>query len=123
VFQRAAAGLDAGGIAGAFHGDAEGDFFVFGHLVEIQMKDLVGKNVALNLLDDGKAAGLGVALNSQVEEDVFGGGAMNRIADVEELDFKALGLVVLAVNDGGDATGGAKGFATGAAAKGSREGA
>ena len=108
MFQGAAARFDAQGFAHALHRDAEDDFFVFGNFVEVQMEDLFGENMALNFLDDGEAVGLGVARNGQVEEDVLGGGAMNGIADVEEIDFKALGLVLPAVNDGGDAAGGAR---------------
>jgi hypothetical protein len=121
VFQGTAAGFDAHGLAGAFHRDVENYFFVFSDFVEIHVEDLFGKNVALNFLDDGEAAGFGVALNGQVEEDIFGGGAVNGIADVQDIDLKALGLAVLAVNDGGNAAGDAKGFAAGAAAEGPRE--
>ena len=95
VFQGAAAGLDAQGFAHAVHRNGEDHFFVFSDFVQINMEQLVGKDVVLNLLDDGQAVGLGVALDGEIEQDVFGGGAVNDVADVLEIDFQFLGLVEL----------------------------
>ena len=102
-------------------GHGEGDFLVFGDFVQINVEQLVGQDVVLDFLDDGQAVGLGVALDGEVEQDVFGGGAVDDIADVLEIDFQVLGLVELPVNDGGNATGGAQGFGTGPPAQSPRK--
>ena len=114
--------LTPSGFAHAVHRDGEDDFFVFGDFVQINVEHLVGKDVVLDFLDDGQAVGLGVALHGEVEQDVFGGGAVDDVADVLEIDFQFLGLVELPVNDRGDATGGAQGSGTGPPAQSPRKG-
>ena len=100
--------LTPDGFARRFHRHGEGDLFVLGHFVQINVQHLVGQDVVLDFLDDGQAVGLGVALHGEVQQHDFRGGAVDDIPDVLEIDFKVLRRVELAVNDGGNAAGGAQ---------------
>ncbi len=62
VFQRAAAGLDAHGLADGFHRHHDGDLFVLGDFVQIDVEHLVGQDVVLDFLHQRQALGLGIAL-------------------------------------------------------------
>ena len=102
MLKRSAAGLDAEGFADGFDGHLDGDLFVLGHFVQIDVKQLVGQNVVLDFLHQGQPLGLGVALDREVQQHDLRGGAVDDILDVLEFEFQILRRVVPAVNDGGN---------------------
>ncbi len=110
VLKGSAAGLDAEGFADGLDGHQDGDFFRFGDFVQVNVQHLVGQNVVLDFLHQGQPLGLGVALDREVQQHDLGGGAVDDILDVLEFEFQVLRRVVPAVNDGGNAAGGAQFF-------------
>ncbi len=108
VFQRAAANLDAGGFAGGFHRNRDGDFFVFGDFVQIQMNHLAGQRMVLDFLHQREALGAGVVFHGQVHQQIFRDGMMQQVGNVIEADFEVLRLGLAAINGRGHAAGGAE---------------
>jgi hypothetical protein len=66
--------------------------------------------MVLNFLDQRQAFRLGIAIDGEVQEHNFGMGAVDDIVNVFKVEFEVLGRVEAAVNNGGNAAGGAQFF-------------
>ncbi len=63
VFEHAAIGLDADGFAFGFDRHHDGDFFVFGYFMKIDMKHFAVEGVMLNFLNQRQPFGAGIFLD------------------------------------------------------------
>ena len=104
MFEHAAAVFHAGGFANGFQRHLDGDFFVFGHFVEIHVQHLAVERVMLDFLHERETPGARVAFHGQIHEHVFGNGMVNQITEFLCADFEVLRLGLAAINDGGHAT-------------------
>ena len=100
MFESAAAGLDAEGFADCLDGHQDSHLFVLGDFVKINVEDLVGQDMVLNVLDQRQPLGLGIAGHREVHQNNLGSGPMDRRFDVLKFDFQPLRRVVASVNHG-----------------------
>ena len=117
VSKDAAVVLDAGGFAGGFHGHHDGDFFSFGNLVQIHMQHGLRQRMMLDFLEQREALGPGVALDGEIDEQVFRDGMVDEIFKFLGADFQALRFGVAAVDHGRNAPLGAEFFGPGSASE------
>ncbi len=114
VFEHAAAGFYADGFAGRFHRHLDGDFFVLGDFVKINVQHLAVERMMLDFLHQREALGAGVVLDGQIHEHIFRNGMVEQVGKFLGVDLQVLRRGLAAVNGGGHAAGRAEFFDFGA---------
>jgi hypothetical protein len=99
------------GLAGGLDRHIGGDLLGGGDSLEIDMEDVAGDGVVLDLLDERKLGGFfGAILDLEFDEDVFADGVGEEGFEFATGDFEIRRGAFPAVNDGGDGTAGADAF-------------
>src|SRR6185369_4643237 len=99
VFEHAAAGFNPDGFADGLDRDHDGDLFVLGDLVQIDVQDLAGQGEVLDLLNEGQAFG-GLFVDGQINQKILRGRVVDEIFQGLAIDLKVFGLGFRAVDDG-----------------------
>ena len=108
MFEHAFAGLDANGFADRFDGHHDRNLFVLGDLMKIHMHEFAAQRVVLDFLQQRQPLRTGIVLHREIDQEVFRRRMLDQVANFLGADLQVLRLGLPAINDGGDAPGGAQ---------------